>query len=170
MVGTLVGRLKLATAFDTIDINAPEIRELGHASDGGAQDIQVALWDGTVFSGQLEEQLLSCQLLGGVAVKVPVALVQSYTQPQPSPSAAMIEKIKKMVANELTNEDFHIRDHARNELLAMGPAVASVLKEIRQNQSPEAQKSIDVILGEFDKLRKPAKPSGEAGPPMLIDN
>ena len=139
MVGTLVGSLKLATAFDTIEINAPEIRELDHAPDGGSQDIQVALWDGTLFSGQLEEQLLSCQLLGGVSVKVPVALVQGYTQPQPSPSAAMIDKIKKMVASELTNEDFHVRDHARSELLAMGPAVASVLKDIRQNQSPEGR-------------------------------
>jgi small nuclear ribonucleoprotein (snRNP)-like protein len=170
MVGTLVGSLKLATAFDTLDINAPEMRELSHAPDGGAQDVQVSLWDGTVFTGQLEEQVLSCQLLGGVTVKVPVALVQGYIQPQPRPSAAMVEKIKNVVGTELTNEDWHVRDRARSELLSMGPAVASVLKQIRENQPPEAQKSIDVILGEFDKLRKPVKPSGDAVAPQPIDN
>ena len=163
MIGTLAGKLRLATAFDNIDINAPELRSLAHLPDGGAQDVQVSLWDGTSFSGQLEEQEVDCQLLSGVAVKVPVALIQEYSQPQPRPSEAMIEKIKSIVQNDLTNEDFHVRDHARNELLNLGPAVASILKQIRENQPPEAQKSIDLILKELEKTSKP-NGNGAAAP------
>ncbi|HSU66744.1 MAG TPA: hypothetical protein VLJ39_07725 [Tepidisphaeraceae bacterium] len=159
MVGSLTGKLHLATAFDTIDINAPELKTLGHVTDGGAQDVQVSLWDGTTFSGQLQEQDVTCNLLSGVTVKVPVALVQAYTQPQPQPSQATVERIKNIVQNDLTNDDYKVREHARTELLAMGSAVASVLKQFRENQPPEAQKSIDVILNELEKQQKPPKPA-----------
>jgi hypothetical protein len=161
MIGSLTGDLKMATAFDTISISAPELRSLSHSPDGGAQDVQVGLWDGTVFSGQLEETDLTCQLLCGVTIKVPVALVQEYTQPQPRPSPATIEKIKGIVQNDLTNEDYHVRERARAQLLGMGSAVESVLKDLRNNQPPEAQKSIDVILGELDKQRHPPKPNAD---------
>lgn len=161
MIGSLSGQMKMATAFDTISINAPELRSLSHSPDGGAQDVQVGLWDGTLFRGQLEETDLSAQLLCGVSVKIPVSLVQEYTQPQPRPSAATIEKIKAIVQNDLTNEDYHVREHARAQLLGMGQAVASVLKDLREGQPPEAQKSIDVILGEFDKQRHPPKAAGD---------
>lgn len=157
MIGSLTGDLKMATAFDTITISAPELRSLSHSPDRGAQDVQVGLWDGTVFSGQLEETDLACQLQCGVSIKVPVALVQEYTQPQPRPSPATIEKIKGIVQNDLTNEDYHVRERARAQLLSMGTAVEAVLKDLRANQSPEAQKSIDVILGELDKQRHPPK-------------
>ncbi|HEY2584822.1 MAG TPA: hypothetical protein VGI81_03535 [Tepidisphaeraceae bacterium] len=159
MIGSLVGDLKMATAFDTIAINAPELRSLSYSPDGGAQDVQVGLWDGTVFSGQLDETELTCQLQSGVTIKVPVALVQDYTQPQPRPATATIEKIKGIVQNDLTNEDYKVRERARAQLLGMGTAVESVLKELRANQPPEAQKSIDVILGELDKQRHPPKPT-----------
>ena len=167
MNGTLAGQLKLDTAFDTITVNAPEMRSLAHSVDGGAADVQVSLWDGTTLSGQLENQDVTCQLIGGVSMQVPVALLQQYTQPQPQPSATMIEQIKNVVEKDLTSEDWHVRDHARAQLLSMGPAVASVLKQMRENQPPEAQKSIDVILGELEKQRKP-KPA-DTGPMPMID-
>jgi len=170
MIGTLTGKLKLSTAFDTIDIDAPELRSLTHSADAGAQDVTISLWDGTTFSGQLEDPLVSCELVGGVAMKVPVALVQEYTQPQPRPSAAIVERIKKVVANDLTSSDWHVRDRARAQLLGMGPAVASVLAGIRENQPPEAQKSIDVILNELEKQRQPAKSTGDVAPPVNVDN
>jgi hypothetical protein len=159
MIGALAGQLKLATAFDTIQINAPELRSLTHSADRGAQDVQVGLWDGTIFSGQVEEPDLSCQLECGVTLKVPVALVQEYSQPQPRPSTATIDRIKAIVQNDLTNEDYHVRERARAQLIAMGTSVVTVLKDLRQNQSPEAQKSIDLILGELDKGTKPAHPA-----------
>ena len=169
MVGSLTGKLHLATAFDVIEINAAELKSLAHVTDGGAQDVQVGLWDGTVFSGQLQEPDVACRLLSGVDVKVPVGLVQGYTQPQPRPAEATIQRIREVVKNDLTNEDYHVREHARAELLKLGPAVESVLKEMRESQPPEAQKSIDVILGEFEKQRKP-KPAVAGPSPMINDN
>jgi hypothetical protein len=167
MVGSLAGQLKLATAFDTIQINAPELRSLTHMADRGAQDVQVGLWDGTVFSGQVEEPDLSCALQCGITLKVPVSLVQDYSQPQPQPSAATIDRIKAIVQNDLTNEDYHVREHARAQLISLGSPVINILKGLRENQSPEAQKSIDVILGELDKSSKsaPATP-GTPVPPV----
>lgn len=156
--GSLVGKLKLDTAFDTIDVNAPELRSLVHAPDGGANDVQAVLWDGTTLSGQLEDQEVTCRLQGGVTLKVPVPLVRDYQQPQPQPSASMVERIKKIVETDLTNEDWHVRDRARAQLLSMGPNIGAVLKQMRDQQPPEAQKTIDVILSELEKQRKDAKP------------
>jgi len=173
--GSLVGKLKLDTAFDTIDVNAPELKSLTHAAEGGANDVQASLWDGTSLSGQLEDQDVSCQLVGGVTLKVPVVLVQEYQQPQPQPSASMVERIKKVVETDLTSEDWHVRDRARAQLMSMGPAVAAVLKQVRDQQSPEAQKTIDIILAELEKQRKSNKTGGTGGAAMpqpegIIDN
>ena len=161
--GALIGNLKLDTSFDTIGVNAPELKSLAHAPEGGANDVQVTLWDGTSLSGQLEDQDVACQLVSGVTLKVPVALVREYVQPVPQPSAAMVEKIKKVVETDLSNDDWHVRDRARAQLLSMGPAVAAVLKGLRDNQPPEAQKTIDIILAELEKQRKIEK-SGGLGP------
>jgi hypothetical protein len=169
LVGALSGQLKLATAFDTIQINAPELRSLSHSVDGGAQDVQVGLWDGTIFSGQIEEPELSCDLQCGISLKVPVSLVQEYTQPQPRPSSATIDRIKSIVQKDLIDEDYHVRERARSQLVGMGQPVITVLKGLRQNQSPEAQKSIDVILGELEKDHKPGHPATGAAAPA-IDN
>jgi hypothetical protein len=174
--GVLVGKLKLDTSFDTIDVNAPELKSLTHAAEGGANDVQAVLWDGTSLSGQLEDQDVSCQLVGGVTLKVPVALVQDYQQPQPQPSASMVEQIKKVVETDLTNEDWHVRDRARAQLMSMGPAVAAVLKQVRDQQPPEAQKTIDIILAELEKQRKSGKVgattagAGVAQPQIIVDN
>jgi hypothetical protein len=174
--GVLVGKLKLDTSFDTIDVNAPELKSLTHAAEGGANDVQAVLWDGTSLSGQLEDQDVSCQLIGGVTLKVPVALVQDYQQPQPQPSASMVEQIKKVVETDLTNEDWHVRDRARAQLMSMGPAVAAVLKQVRDQQPPEAQKTIDIILAELEKQRKSGKigattaGAGVAPPQIIVDN
>ena len=167
--GTLVGKLKLDTAFDAIEVNTPELKSLSHAADGGAADVQAVLWDGTTLSGQLENQEVVCQLLGGLTLKVPVALIQEYNQPQPQPSAAMVENIKKIVQTDLGNEDWHVRDRARTQLLSMGPAVASVLKQMRDSQPPEAQKTIDVVLSELEKQRKAQNTPGAAAPAPIID-
>lgn len=166
LIGALAGQLKLVTAFDTIQINAPELRSLAHSTDGGAQDVQVGLWDGTIFSGQIEEPELSCELLCGITLKVPVSLVQDYVQPQPRPSSVTIDRIKSIVQKDLIDEDYHVRERARAELVAMGQPVIAVLKGMRDNQSPEAQKSIDVILGELEKGHKPGHaPTGAATAP-----
>ena len=58
LVGALVGELKLDTAFDTITLNAPEIKSLTRAKDGGT-DVQIELWDQSRVSGNLQAQELS---------------------------------------------------------------------------------------------------------------
>ena len=121
------------------------------------QDVQVSLWDGTTFSGQLREPELSCKLASGVQIKVPIALLEEYSQPQPQPSALMLEKIKSLVA-QLNNDDWHERDRAQAALTAMGPVAQSVLKQMRPDQPAEAQKTIDLILQKFEEQRKKNKP------------
>ena len=39
---------------------------------GIRQDVQVQLWDDSTVSGQLQEPELTCQLAGGLSIKVPV--------------------------------------------------------------------------------------------------
>ena len=174
MIGALVGDLKLDTAFNTIALNASEIKRMAH-TEGSPTDVQVTLWDETTISGQLQEQEVACRLNSGVEIKVPVALVQEYTQPRPQPSASVVVTIKSLVA-ELNAEDWKQRDAAQAKLTSMGIAVVKTLKELRPSQSPEAQQRIDLILKQAETGGADAKPGNTktgAGvapqPPMIVD-
>ena len=151
LVGDLAGQLKLDTAFDTLTLDAAQLRKLTRVKEG-AMDVQVTLWDSTVVSGQLQDPSLQCRLASGVTVSIPVALVEEYNQPTPAPAAGMIEKIKASVA-QLNDDDWKTRDRAEAELTSMGPVVISVLKELRPSQPPEAQQRIDQILATVAKKR-----------------
>jgi hypothetical protein len=154
LVGSLVGKMKLDTAFDSITLNAPEIKSLTRAKDAGL-DVQLELWDQTRMSGQLQQQELTCALASGVQMKVPVALLEQYSQPLPQPSAAMIEKIKTLVG-ELGADDWKQREQAQSQLTTMGPAVITVLKQSRAAAGPEAQQRIDTIIRALEKTVKSA--------------
>lgn len=160
LVGTLTGKLSMETAFDTIAVNATEIRSLTRAKDS-VQDVQVVLWDGTSVSGQLQTPDLDCELKCGVTMKVPVALLDEYVQPQPRPSPSMVEKIKAIIV-DLNADDWKQRDRATAALIGMGPVASSALKELRAKQPPEAQKAIDIVLQKLEEQRKKDKAAGPA--------
>jgi hypothetical protein len=157
LIGTLVGHLNLETAFDTLQINAPEIRRISHPA-ANSPDVQVTLWDNTTVSGEFEQQSVQCQLRSGATVDIPVWVVGEYSQPLPQPSAAMIEKIKALVAN-LSADDWKVRDQTESALVALGPPVMRVLKDVRSSQPPEAQARIDDI---FKQLIKNGAPAGKS--------
>jgi hypothetical protein len=144
LVGVLTGKLKLETAFDTLNLEAAQIKSLRHAK-GSVQDVQVTLWDETTVSGQLSDTELACALRCGVNMKVPVSLVEEYNQPAPSPSEAMVKKVSELVA-ELNADDWKARDRAEARLVGMGQIVAATLKQLRGSQAPEAQQRIDSVL------------------------
>jgi hypothetical protein len=104
----------------------------------------------------LQDQELACTLTSGLTVKVPVALVEEYQQPQPAPAAAMIDRIKTIVA-DLNADDWKQRDRAEASLVGMGPVAISVLKGLRGSQPPEAQQRIDSIVKELEKQRDGAR-------------
>jgi hypothetical protein len=161
LVGTLGGQLKLDTTFDTISIDATELRGLTRAPEAGL-DVQVTLWDQTTISGQLEQPEVTCELKSGVSVKIPVPLIDRYSNPQPKPSPSMIERIKSVVA-ELSADDWKQRERAEATLVSMGPVVSGVLKEMSGSQPPEAQQRIDSVLKQLEKQQKSAASAG-AGP------
>ncbi len=149
LVGTLQGSLKLDTAFDTITLNAPEIKAISRAKEGGT-DLSVTTWDGTVFSGQLQDQTLACRLSSGVDVRVPVGLLESYTNPIATVPAMMVDLINGIVA-DLDADDWKQRDAAQQQLIKMGTGVIPTLKSVREKQPPEAQQRIDTILKQLQK-------------------
>ena len=175
LVGTLSGKLAIDTAFDTIDVSADEIRSLTHPTPGSL-DVSLTLWDGTTLSGQLQDQELSCKLLSGVTMRVPVALLQEYQQPRPVASGQMVDRIKALVA-DLNAEDWKQRDRAEATLTGMGAVAIGVLREIRGDQPPEAQQRIDSILTALDKQEggggeqkpKPAPPAGNVEGELEIE-
>jgi hypothetical protein len=147
LVANLTGQYKLDTAFDTLTLSGEQIKSITH-SKTSPLDVVVRLWDETSVSGQLQEQELSCQLKSDVSVRVPVALVAEYSQPQPKPASTMIDKVKEVVGR-LNADDWKARDAAQKQLVAMGPSIAAILKELRANQPPEAQQRIDDVLSAF---------------------
>jgi hypothetical protein len=157
LIGALTGQLKLNTAFDTITVNAPEIRLLTRARDSG-MDVQITLWDQTRLSGQLDEPAVLCALNSGVTVKIPVPLIESYSQPTPQVSSETVAKVKQIV-ERLNADDWKQRDRAQNQLIAMGSAIGGTLRELRASQTPEAQQRIDTILKQFEKSPAPPPPN-----------
>jgi hypothetical protein len=154
LVGALAGQMKLDTAFDTITVNANEIKKLTRAKDA-ALDVQVTLWDSSILSGQLQEPTLHCQLKSGLALSVPISLLEEYNQPQPQPGASVLDKIKSLVG-ELNADDWKQRDKAEADLTSMGTVVSGTLKQLRGSQPPEAQQRIDQILASVSgKKEKP---------------
>ena len=153
LVGTLSGNMKLDTAFDTLTLNAAEIKKLTRGgADAGALDVQVTLWESSIVSGQLQDPTLNCHLASGVTLAIPLGLLDEYNQPQPAPAAGMVEKIKQAVA-QLNADEWKARDRAEAELTAMGTVVTGVLKQMRPDQPPEAQQRIDQILAAVAKKK-----------------
>src|SRR5258706_8347050 len=144
LVGNLIGQYKLDTAFDTLTLKGEQIKSILH-SKTSPLDVIVRLWDDTSVSGQLQEPELNCQLKSGVTLKVPVALVAEYSQPQPKPADTMIEKVKQVV-EKLNADDWKARDAAQKQLVALGTSIAPILRQLRASQPPEAQQRIDDIL------------------------
>jgi hypothetical protein len=163
LVGTLSGKLKLDTAFDTIVLDAAEIRSLSRAADAGV-DVQVTLWDQTTVSGQLQDPQITCALNCGITVSVPLALVEQYSNPMPTPSQSMVERIRTVVGR-LSADDWKEREQAEQQLVQMGPIVTSVLREMLPSQPPEAQQRIESILKQLGKRSAAPQPM-----PVLIED
>ena len=149
VAGALQGDLKLDTTFDTIALHAPEIRAITHAKEGPA-DVSVTTWDGTVFSGQLQEQSIRCHLKSGLDMQIPVALMESYSNPAATVPPMMLERIKSIV-NDLNADDYKIRDDAEHKLVKLGVGVIPTLKSMREAQTPEAQQRIDSVFKQLQK-------------------
>jgi hypothetical protein len=166
LVGVLAGKLKLETSFDTLNLDAAQIKSLKHTK-GSVQDVQVTLWDDTTVSGQLTDTELTCNLRCGVSMRVPVALVEEYNQPAPQPSETLIKKVKEVVG-QLNADDWKARDRAEGQLVGMGPVIVATLKQMRADQNPEAQQRIDSVIKQLEKQagEKPAGPGpGASGGP-----
>jgi hypothetical protein len=63
-----------------------------------------------------------------------------------------------LVAN-LSVDDWKVRDQTESALVALGPPVMRVLKDVRSSQPPEAQARIDDI---FKQLIKNGAPAGKS--------
>jgi hypothetical protein len=149
LVGTLTGDLKLDTSFDTIALHAPELRAIAHAKESPT-DLSVTTWDGTVFSGQLQEQSVQCHLKSGIDVQVPIGLVESYANPLAAAPQMILDKIKTLVG-DLNADDWKQRDSAEQQLVKLGVGVIGSLKDMRDQQPPEAQQRIDSVLKQLQK-------------------
>jgi len=176
LVASLTGQLKLQTSFDTLTLDARQIKTLVRARAAYAcAEAQVTLWDDTTLNGLLLSPMLDCQLRCGINLRVAMPLVTNYLQPAAQPSQTVVDRVKQIVA-ELNNDDWKQRDHAQAQLQAMGPVIASVLRQLRPDQPPESQQRIDLLLNQFKPAAGPA-PAGHTPPGlpgmqqgMMIDN
>jgi hypothetical protein len=175
LVGTIGGTLSLETPFDTIHVEGDQVKAMTHARPGGDHDVQLTLWDDSTLSGRLTESRLACRLNCGVTVRVPVALVENYRQPLPAPSPVMVAKIRAIV-RELDAEDWRTRDTAQARLVAIGPPVMSVLRQLQPTAPAEAARRIELIVdrlsAELNKQSETPTPTDEntwnGDPPIPI--
>jgi hypothetical protein len=167
LCGSLEGQLKLQTAFDTITLDGSQIAHMARGSEQSAGELQVALWDGSMISGQLTDPTAQCRLLCGAELNVPIALIEQYTQPHPRPSADMVKQIQATAA-DLGADDWRQRDRAQATLNSMGPAIIGVLRELKPKLDTEAQQRIDSIIKKLET--PPARPpaAGVMQPGMML--
>ena len=151
MVGSLTGKLRLDTGFSLLTLDGEGIKALAKIKDS-PQDVQVTLWDDTSFRGQLQEPEVTCLTRGGLEIKVPIPLVEDYTQPLPKPAGQMVDQIKKLVT-QLNADDWSTRQKAQDKLATMGTMAAAILRELRPTQPEEAQSRIDQILSALEKKK-----------------
>jgi hypothetical protein len=149
LAGSLTGDLKLDTAFDTIALHAPELRAITHDKESPT-DLSVTTWDGTIFSGQLQQQAVTCHLTSGIDVQVPIGLLENYTNPSAVAPQMILDRIKTLVG-DLNADDWKQRDAAEQQLVKMGVGVGATLKSMRDQQPPEAQQRIDSIVKQLQK-------------------
>ena len=103
LVGTLDGKLKIDTAFDTITVNAAEIKILKHTKGG---------WPGRAGDplGRHDPQRptarpeLACNLAGGVDDEGAgrTARLSINQPPRPQPAGQMVDRIKTTVTKSST--------------------------------------------------------------------
>ncbi|HTW95815.1 MAG TPA: hypothetical protein VMD30_13515 [Tepidisphaeraceae bacterium] len=159
LCGSLSGPIKLDTSFDTLTLDASQIRAMERTGDAG--DLRITLGDGTVATGQIRDSAIACRLLCGTDLMAPVSLISQYDQPSPQPAEQTLEQIRKAVAN-LSADDWHQRDAAQATLTSLGPVVVGVLRQMRDNQPDEAKQRIDAILRSIDESSKSADNSPAA--------
>lgn len=170
LVGSTTGTIELETGFDMIKLTGTELRDLKHveAPEGAyasPNEVTATLWDNASVSGRVRGDAIDFALQSGPALRVPVSVIEHYSQPTPDASPDMVQRIKSIVA-ELSNPDWKKRDRAAQQLKALGPGAANELKKLRDGQPPEGQKQIDTILKVMEKEKADAKhPPAPAGPP-----
>jgi hypothetical protein len=160
LVGAAAGTIELETNFDLLKLKGPEVRAIRHVQPpeggrGSPSEVTLTMWDGATISGKLRGGAIDFVLKSGTPLRIPVSLVALYAHPQPVPPPEMLERIRGIVG-ELSNTDWKKRDRAAEQLRSIGQGAAGVLKEMREGQSPEAQKQIDTILKALEKEKAAA--------------
>lgn len=156
--------LKFKTAFDTLDLDASQIRSLVRGLEGSGE-LQITMFDQSIFRGALQTPVLSCRLFGGSEIRVPVAAIVDYDNPQPLPSQIMTDQVKTLV-EKLNAEDWKDREAAEASLMSMGPTILSVLIEMQANQPIEVQKRLEGLIARLSKNMTPV-PSRLSPPPSM---
>ncbi|MBC7782205.1 MAG: hypothetical protein H7144_00080 [Burkholderiales bacterium] len=160
----LEGKLKLNTPFDTLDLNAAEIRGITR-SDEGSSEVVITLFDQSTFRGTLAAPHVTARLIGDLSLEVPVAALREYVNPQPFPSESVVEKAKAQI-KLLNADDWKHRESAEAALANMGSPIIGVLESASADQPPEVKQRLDAVL---KRLRRdaPASPTRLSPPPPM---
>lgn len=151
----LEGELSLQTTFDTLKINAAEIRTMARP-DEGLPDVQITMFDQSTFRGSLQTQSLKAKLVGGLSLDIPVAAVRGYDNPQPFPAASVVTQVTAQIA-KLGAEDWKDRESAEAAILAMGPMAISVIEESLASQNADVKQRLGGIIKRLKKDLPPAE-------------
>jgi hypothetical protein len=153
LVGTLTGDIALETGLNAVTIHTPELASLSPLS-GSQGTVSAVLSDGVSMRGRLTNGSVDCTTSAGVTMQVGLLLIAEYVQPKPTPTAAQVASVKRLVAL-LSSEDWNKRDHAESDLIAMGPVISDMLQQMQPDQALEGQQRIDTILAKFQDQAKP---------------
>lgn len=145
----LEGQLELVTTFDTLKIDAAQVRTIARP-DEGLPDVQITLFDQSTFRGTLATKMLSAKLVDGLSLAVPVAAIRDYDNPVPFPSESVVAKVRELIG-QLNAEDWKQREAAELALINFGPGIVGVLQGSVDGQPPEVQQRLNAVIKRLKK-------------------
>ena len=167
--------IDVTTRYGVLTLQPSSIAAIAFQSeDTGVH--QVFLTDGSRFAGLIVGDHFDFKLAGGAggqAVTFPASAMSrlqiSNKLDEPDENTPSLELMNDdtlvgSLVGQLGADDWKQRERAEAQLISMGPAVISIVKELRATVGPEAQQRIDSVIRQVEKSRSK---SGVAAQPTM---
>lgn len=139
-----------ANSGESADENSPMVEtEVNTMDQPGDREIRLTLWDGSVVTGDLGVQSIHIDTKFGT-LEVPVSNIL-YLRPGLDSNPSLNQELATLV-EQLGDKEFQVRERAHRQLLGMGLALRSQLRNFSDGGSAERKKHLQTLTEEIEQL------------------
>jgi hypothetical protein len=152
--------LTLVSEYGTVELKPETIRAFQFTPSQPGK-VQLSMWDGSVFRGQLKQEELTFRIAPGPTLKLPLGQIASISCSKVAVPDTVKQDVEKHVAR-LGSESFKDRQAAVDALIKMGPPIIPLLQKYLTDNDPEVRQRIGEVI---EKLS--AGGTTPTAPPMM---